>query len=119
MRTRRRRRRSSLRPVLLDFRRRRRFADVVERQLDLFESDHAGLIRDTEAALRAYDAAERNEAEERYGDYLDLVETGQDELVEIREAYAESLDGRTAEEYREVFNLLVRKRLPRFGLELD
>jgi hypothetical protein len=99
--------------------RRGRFVDLVERQLELFERERAGLIGDAEAALRAYDAAERDEAEERYGDFLDLVETGQAELVEIREAYAATLDDETAEDYREIFNGLVRKRLPRFGLELD
>ncbi len=98
---------------------RRRFADLVERQLDLFEREQAGLIRDVEAALAAYDRAERDEAEARYGDYLDLVETGQDELVELRDAYAASLDEDTADEYRATFNDRVRKRLPRFGLELD
>ena len=99
--------------------RRGRFFELVERQLDLFEREHAGLMRDAEAALRAYDAAERADAEERYGDYLDLVETGQDELVELREGYAATLEEDTAAEYRDAFNRLARKRLPRFGLELD
>ena len=99
--------------------RRTRFFDLVDRQLEMFRVDRAGLIHDAESALRAYTDAGRGEAEERYGDYLDLVETGQDELVEIRENYAESLDARTAEEYRDVFNEQVRKHLPRFGLELD
>jgi hypothetical protein len=53
----------------------RRFADVVRRQLDLFAAERAGLVRDVEAALRAYDGAPREDAEERYGDFLDLVET--------------------------------------------
>jgi hypothetical protein len=97
----------------------RRFRDLVERQLDLFESEHAGLIRDAEATLRAYDAAPREHAEERYGDYVDLVDTGQDELTALRDAYARTLDEDAAEEYREAFNRRARKRLPRFGLELD
>jgi hypothetical protein len=96
-----------------------RFVDVIERQLDLFESEHAGLIRDTEAALQAYNNAPREEAEERYGDFLDLVETGTEELIGMRDAYAETLGSDSAEEYRELFNRLVRKQLPRFGLELD
>jgi hypothetical protein len=95
-----------------------RFADVIERQLDLFLNEHAGLINDTEAALRAYNDASRDEAEERYGDFLDLVETGTDELTAMRDAYAGSLDEESAEEYRALFNRLVRKRLPRFGLEV-
>lgn len=96
-----------------------RFVDLVERQLTLFTSENAGLIRDTEAALAAYNRSPRDEAEERYGDYLDLVETGTDELVELRDNYAASLDEDAAEEYCNVFNLRVRKRLPRFGLQLD
>jgi hypothetical protein len=97
----------------------RRFADLIERQLDLFMSENGGLMADVEAALRAYDHAPREEAEERYGDFLDLVETGTDELVELRDNYAATLDEDAAEEYRDAFNDLARKRLPRFGLELD
>ena len=96
-----------------------RFVELVERQLALFEEENAGLLADVEAALGAYDRAPRDEAEERYGDFLDLVETGTDELVEIREAYAATLDRDAALEYEAVFNDLARKRLPRFGLELD
>jgi len=52
-------------------------------------------------------------------DYLDLVETGTDELVELRDNFAATLDEDAYEEYHAVFNKTVRKRLPRFGLELD
>ena len=111
-------RRSSVGGLLLGFRR-RRFADVVERQLDLFEREHAGLIRDCDAALAAYTEADTDEAEERYGDFVDLVDTGRDELVALRDGYAGTLDDDAAEEYVEVFNARVRRRLPRFGLELE
>jgi hypothetical protein len=93
--------------------------ELVERQIALFTAEHEGLIRDAEAALAAYDRAPRDEAEERYGDYLDLVETGTDELVALRDNYAATLDRDSSEEYEEVFNRVVRKRLPRFGLQLD
>ena len=95
-----------------------RFVDLVERQLDLFAAEQAGLIADVEAALGAYIHAPRDEAEERYGDFLDLVETGTDQLIELRENYAVSLNEEAAEEYRGVFNDVVRRSLPRFGLEL-
>jgi hypothetical protein len=95
-----------------------RFVDLIERQLDMFQSEHAGLIGDTEAALQAYNSAPRHEAEERYGDFLDLVATGTEALTDIRDAYAETLEPDSAEEYRELFNRLVRKHLPRFGLEI-
>jgi hypothetical protein len=97
----------------------RRFVDLVERQLALFAQEQAGLMGDAEAALAAYNRAPREEAEERYGDYLDLVETATDELAALRDAYASSLDGEAADEYGLVFNDLVRRRLPQFGLELD
>ena len=96
-----------------------RFVDLVERQIALFTTENEGLIRDTEAALATYNRAPRDEAEERYGDYLDLVETGTDALVELRDNFAATLDEDSYEEYHEVFNRTVRKRLPRFGLELD
>ena len=95
-----------------------RFVDLVERQLALFAAEHEGLIRDTEAALAAYNRAVRDEAEERYGDYLDLVETGTDELVELRDNYSATLDEDSSDEYEELFNRTVRKRIPRFGLQL-
>jgi len=95
-----------------------RFVDLVERQLALFAAEHEGLIRDTEAARAAYNRAVRDEAEERYGDYLDLVETGTDELVELRDNYSATLDEDSSDEYEELFNRTVRKRIPRFGLQL-
>jgi hypothetical protein len=93
--------------------------DLVERQLDLFAEEYAGLMRDCEAALTAYNRAGRGEAEQRYGDYLDLVDAARDALVEYRDAYLRTLDEEAAEEYEDAFNRLVRRRLPRFGLELD
>jgi hypothetical protein len=97
----------------------RPFGDLVSRQLDLFTAENAGLVSDVEAALAAYNRAPRDEAEERYGDFLDLVEAGTDELIELRENYASSLDPDAAEDYRAAFNDAVRRRLPRFGLEVD
>jgi len=96
-----------------------RFNELAERQLALFREDQAELLAEVEEALSAYDGAGRDEAEERYGEFLDLVDTGSETLVDMRDAFAESLDEEAAEEYRLVFDDLVRKRLPRFGLELD
>ena len=99
--------------------RRRRFADVISRQLDLFEREHRGLIDDCVAAERAYDRADREEAEERYGDYMDLVETGTELLADIRDHFAGTLAEDAAEEYEDAFNRSVAKRLPRFALEIE
>ena len=99
--------------------RRGRFRDVVRRQLDLFEREHAGLIRDCEAAERAYDAAARDEAEERYGDYLELVETATELLADLRDNFAATLGDEPADAYEHAFNRAVGKRFPRFALEIE
>jgi hypothetical protein len=99
--------------------RRGRFADVISRQLDLFEREQAELIRECAEAERAYDVAPRDEAEERYGDYLDLVETGTEVLADLRDHFASTLGEDAAEEYEDAFNRAVSKRLPRFALEIE
>ena len=95
------------------------FEDVIRRQLDLFETDHADLIADCEAAERAYDAAGRDEAEERYGEYAELVETGTEELAALRDHFASAMTASAAEEYEAEFNRAVLVRLPRFALEIE
>ena len=99
--------------------RRRRFGDPIARQLALFEREHAALIRDCEEAERAYDRSERDEAEEAYGDYQDLVETGTEILADLRDNFALTLAEAEAEAYEAEFNRTVAKRLPRFALEIE
>jgi len=99
--------------------RRRRFAEVITRQLDLFVRDQLQLLEACDEAERAYERAEREEAEERFGDYQDLVETGTEILADLRDNFASSLDDETAEEYEAEFNRAVAKRLPRFALEIE
>ena len=98
---------------------RRRFADVITRQLDLFADEYAVLIDRCEEAERAYDEAERSDAEERYGDYLELVETGSEALAELRDNYAATLEEDDAQEYEEAFNRAVLKRFRRFALDIE
>jgi hypothetical protein len=99
--------------------RRNRFDDVIERQLDLFEREHRGLIDDCLAAEDAYNRADRDEAEERYGDYVDLVETGTELLADLRDNFASTLDEGAAAEYEDAFNRGVLKRFRRFALEIE
>ena len=98
---------------------RRRFAELIARQLDLFVRDNLALLEECDAAERAYDRAARDEAEERYGTYQDLVETGTELLADLRDNFASTLDDDAAEEYEDAFNREVVKRLPRFGLEIE
>lgn len=96
-----------------------RFADLIRRQLDLFEREEAALIAECEEAERAYDAAGRADAEERYGDYLDLVETGTELLAGLRDHFASTMEEAAAAEYEQEFNRAVRARFRRFALEID
>jgi hypothetical protein len=96
--------------------RRDRFGDLVRRQLDLFTEDEAELLREAEDAERAYDAAERDDAEEAYGDYLLVVEAIGDRLGEVRDAYAATLDEDAAEQYTSSFERAARKRFPEAAL---
>jgi hypothetical protein len=99
--------------------RRSRFSDIVGRQLDFFANDQGGLIRACDAAERAYDRAPRDEAEERYAEYLELVETGTEILADLRDNYAATLEDDAAAEYEKAFNRAVLRRFPRFALELE
>jgi hypothetical protein len=96
-----------------------RFAELIGRQLDLFEQQDAEFLRRVDEAERAYDHADREEAEEVYGRYQELVEHGTEALAEMRDAYAATLDPDDAEEYVADFNQIVIDRMPRFGLEIE
>lgn len=99
--------------------RRARFSELIDRQLDLFEREQRGLIEDCAAAERAYNRADREEAEERYGDYVDLVETGTEILADLRDNFATTLDGDATDEYEQAFNRAVLRRFRRFALEIE
>ena len=99
--------------------RRARFVDAIERQLDLFEREHRGLIDDCVAAEQSYNRAQREEAEERYGDYVDLVETGTEVLADLRDNFAATLGEEAADAYTAAFNRAVSRRFRRFALEIE
>ncbi len=100
--------------------RRNRFAEVIGRQLDVFAEDEAhGLLEEVRDAKAKYDRADRDEAEEIYGDYVDVVEAATEALADMRWRYAGTLDEAGAAEYEAAFNRAVRKRWPPLGLEID
>jgi hypothetical protein len=98
--------------------RRDRFGDLVRRQLDLFAEDEAELLQEAEDAERAYDAAERKEAEEAYGDYQLVLESIADRLEELHDTYASTLDADAAGAYAQAFARAARKRFPKLRLDL-
>jgi hypothetical protein len=96
-----------------------RFAELIQRQLDLFEQEDADFLDRVDEAERAYDRADREDAEEVYGRYQELVEFGTEALAELRDGYAATLDADAADEYVAEFNRAVIERLPQFGLEIE
>ncbi len=97
--------------------RRRRYGDVIERQLELFASEDADLLDDVDRALERYNAAEAEDAEELYGDYQLAIEAATDRLGELREAYARTLED--AELYVREFNAAVIRRWRPLALTIE
>ncbi len=98
--------------------RRNRFADLVRRQLDLFAEEDAELFAEADEAERAYDAAEREDAEEAYAAFQLVLDAGAERLAEIQAAYAASLEDDAAREYEAAFVRAAAKRFPRFAAGL-
>jgi hypothetical protein len=89
--------------------RRGRFHELVERQLDLFESE-TELLDDAAAADSAWSRASADESEELYGDYQLVVDAIGERLYDIRETYAATLGDDVDAEYRRAFDRAARKR---------
>jgi len=95
--------------------RRRPLDELVERQLGLFAADEAELLREADEAEAAWNDAGRDTAEEAYGDYQLVVDAIADRLLDIREAYAETLDADTAVAYRRAFASVAARQFRRYA----
>jgi hypothetical protein len=95
------------------------FRDVISRQLDLFVEDEADLLEEAREKSRAYERADREDREEAYGDWVDVVEAATEALADMRDRFARTLDEDAAETYEDSFNRAVRKRWPELGLEIE
>lgn len=98
--------------------RRDRFGDLIRRQLDLFAEDEQELLHEAEVAERAYDAADRDDAEEAYGDVQLVLEAIADRLEELRDRYASTLGSDADLAYAQAFARAARKRFPKLRAEL-
>ena len=96
---------------------RNRYSAIVDTQLELFAREHRSVIDEVHERLAAYNSAERDDAEELYGDYVDAVETGTEILADMRDHYAATLDD--PEPYLRAFQRGVAKRLQPFAVELE
>jgi hypothetical protein len=96
-----------------------RFGDLVRMQLDLFASDEASLLAEADEADSTWTNADADQSEELYGDYQLVVDAIADRLYEIREAYASTLEGNAADDYRDAFNRAASKRFRRYASFLE
>jgi hypothetical protein len=92
---------------------------VIERQLAFFEEEDGDLLDDVDRALDKYNRADRDEAEELYGDYQLTIEAATDRLAEFRDAYARTLDEGDAEQYVQEFNRGVVDRWRALALTIE
>jgi hypothetical protein len=90
--------------------RRRPFAELVRRQLELVETDDAELVAEVDASRRAYREADRKDAEEAFGAYQLALEALKDRLVEVRDTYAATLS--EPEAYEREFERSAVRRWP-------
>ena len=91
------------------------FDELVARQLSLFAGEEADLLQEAADAEHAWVQSGRDTAEEAYGDYQLVVDALADRLLEIREAYAATLTGDTAEQYRRAFAAGAARRFRRYA----
>ncbi len=101
------------------FRRAGRFNELVRTQLDLFAKDEAELLEEAQEADEAWTHADRDEAEELYGDYQLVADAIADRLLDLRETYAATLEDDAADEYRAAFNRAASKRFRRYATLLS
>ncbi|HYW28813.1 MAG TPA: hypothetical protein VE824_03305 [Gaiellales bacterium] len=91
---------------------RARFGDVISRQLSMFMTDQHDLLLSVEQARVSYTHARAGDAEELYGDYMDLVEQAEEELLALRDRYAETMAARDRSRYEREFSKAAERQLP-------
>jgi len=96
---------------------RRRYREVVDRQLELFASEDADLLEDVHRALARYNTADAEDAEDLYGDYQLAIEAATDRLGELRDTYARTLED--PDPYIDAFNTAVVKRWRALALTIE
>ncbi|MCW2959740.1 MAG: hypothetical protein JWM25_780 [Thermoleophilia bacterium] len=84
--------------------RRRRFREVVERQLAIFAQDHSTLVDEARAALGEYHHERDARASlESYGEHDELAERVEELLDDMYRNFSSTLEGTAARDYRREF----------------
>lgn len=90
----------------------RRFADLIERQLDLYANDHADALRGIAAARDASRRASADDDPEQFGDYQDQIDWAAEDLTGLRDTYATTLERDAEAAYRKAFAKAAGRRFP-------
>ena len=98
---------------------RRRFGDLIDRQLRVFAHDHAERLERIKATRGADRSSDVTAAEERYGDYADALDWAAEDRAAMRDAYAETLDADNAKRYAREFRKTVAKTMPEIAKALE
>ncbi len=91
---------------------RRRFSDLVARQLEMYAAEHQVRLGVLASELAAHRAGDDEDLLETYGDLQDTVDVAASELLTLRDTYARSLDPATVPAYEKAFLRGVRRRFP-------
>ena len=90
--------------------RRRRFDDLIARQLNLFAEAHIDLLQEIDEHRTRWRTATRDGAEEAFGDEQDRIDWAAEELAELFFQYAATLDDATEADYQSEFSRSIRRR---------
>ena len=90
--------------------RRRRFDDLIARQLNLFAEAHIDLLKEIDEHRERWRTATRDGAEEAFGDEQDRIDWAAEELAELFVQFSTTLDDATEADYRRAFSRSVRRR---------
>ncbi|MDX6520127.1 MAG: hypothetical protein QOF08_732 [Gaiellales bacterium] len=85
---------------------------MITRQLAMFSEEHHDLLLRTEQARVSYTHSRADMAEELYGDYMDMAEEAEEELLALRDRYAETMTPRDRVRYEREFRRAAERRLP-------
>ena len=99
--------------------RRKRFGDLIGRQIDIFCEENADLLAEIAEYRERWRRASRTGAEEASGDEQDRVDWAAEALSNLCDSYAESLPEETEYDYRRAFTKAVRRRLPAIAAQFE
>jgi hypothetical protein len=97
------------------FRRKKQFDELIDRQLDIFADEHQAELREIAEARTRWRRSGAEGDSEAFGDEQDRVEWAAEELEQMADAYATTLDEDAAVAYRGALFRKLRRRFPQIA----